>query len=261
MILIPLRVTVFYLISVVLIGILVSPTNQNLFGSSGVAASPFVIAIDQAGISVLPDILNAVIITAVAAIAAESFFVASRILHSMAQQGLIHSYIAKVDSRGRPRVSLAITGILAIILTYINLSAGGTTVFNWLAQVASTGYFMVWFVISITSFRFRAALKAQNDPLFNEIYAWRTSLWPFPPIWLFSCCLFYISCSFYLALYPIVCYHPPSVLFFTVIANRSTDNPGVRHTNSLLFLPVHVRLSPYFWHCDWIQIDIPDKGP
>lgn len=133
MILIPIRVTVFYLISVVLIGILVSPSNQNLFGNNGVAASPFVIAIDQAGISVLPDILNAVIITAVAAIAAEIFFVASRILQSMAQQGLIHSYIAKVDSRGRPRVSLAITGILAIVLTYINLSAGGTTVFNWLA--------------------------------------------------------------------------------------------------------------------------------
>lgn len=204
-ILIPIRVTVFYLTSVTLIGILVSPEDKNLFGSSGVAASPFVIAINQAGISVLPDILNAVIITAVAAIAAESFFVASRILQSMAQQGLIHSYIAKVDSRGRPRVSLAITGVLAIILTYINLSSGGTTVFDWLAQVASTGYFMVWFVISTTSFRFRAALKAQDDPLLNEIYAWRTSLWPFPPIWLFTCCLFYIACSFYLALSPIVC--------------------------------------------------------
>uniref|UniRef100_A0A093V6F9 Putative amino-acid permease n=1 Tax=Talaromyces marneffei PM1 TaxID=1077442 RepID=A0A093V6F9_TALMA len=213
-VLIPIRVTVFYLLSVALVGILLSPNNQNLFGSSGVAASPFVIAIDQAGISVLPDILNAVIITAVAAIAAESFFVASRILQSMGQQGLIHPYIANVDSRGRPRVSLGITGILAIVLTYINLSAEGTTVFNWLAQIASTGYFMVWFVIAIASFRFRAALKAQNDPLFNEIYAWRTSLWPFPPIWLLTCCLFYIACSFYLALYPIGSDTPTAYYFF-----------------------------------------------
>lgn len=202
--LIPIRVSVFYLTSVVLIGILISPTNEHLLGSSGVAASPFVIAINQAGISGLPDLLNVVIIFAVAAIAAESFFIASRILQSMAHQGLISAWVAKVDSQGRPRASLLITAALAITLTYINLSAGGVTVFDWLSQIASTGYFMVWFVISITSFRFRAAIKAQRDPLFAELYAWKCSFWPVPPIWLFTCCLFYIGCSFYLALYPIV---------------------------------------------------------
>ncbi|KAL4887320.1 amino acid permease/ SLC12A domain-containing protein [Aspergillus karnatakaensis] len=202
--LIPIRVSVFYLVSVTLIGILISPYNENLLGSSGVAASPFVIAINQAGIKGLPDFLNVIIIFAVAAIAAESFFIASRILQSMAHQGLISSWVAKVDSRGRPRVSLALTSILCVTLTYINLSGEGITVFNWMAQIASTGYFMVWLVISITSFRFRAALKAQNDPLFTEIYAWKCAIWPIPPIWLLSCCCFYIGTSLYLALYPIV---------------------------------------------------------
>jgi amino acid permease len=28
---------------------------------------------------------------------------------------------------------------------------------------------MVWLVTSVTSFRFREAVKAQNDPLFSEI--------------------------------------------------------------------------------------------
>ncbi|CAI7664434.1 unnamed protein product [Penicillium crustosum] len=140
--LIPIRVSIFYLGSMVLIGILVSPHNTNLLGSSGIAASPFIIAIEQAGIKGLPDLLNVIILFAVAAIAAESFFIASRILQSMAHQGLISPYLAKVDSQGRPRVSLAITGALCIILTYINLSGEGITVFNWLAQIASTGYFM-----------------------------------------------------------------------------------------------------------------------
>ncbi|KAJ5948267.1 hypothetical protein N7466_001282, partial [Penicillium verhagenii] len=212
--LIPIRVSVFYLTSVVLIGILISPTNKNLLGSSGVAASPFVIAIDQAGIPGLPDFLNVVIMFAVAAIAAESFYIASRILQTMAHQGLISSWVAKVDSRGRPRAALAITSFLCIVLTYINLSGQGTTVFNWLAQIASTGYFMVWFVISITSFRFRAALKAQNDPLFTQIYAWRCSIWPFPTIWLLTCCCFYIACSLYLALYPIGSDTPTAYYFF-----------------------------------------------
>ncbi|CAI7602363.1 unnamed protein product [Penicillium palitans] len=212
--LIPIRVSIFYLGSMVLVGILVSPHNTNLLGSSGIAASPFIIAIEQAGIKGLPDLLNVIILFAVMAIAAESFFIASRILQSMAHQGLISPYLAKVDSRGRPRVSLAITGALCITLTYINLSGEGITVFNWLAQIASTGYFMVWFVISITSFRFRAALKAQNDPLFTQTYAWKCSIWPFPPMWLLTCCCFYIACSLYLALYPIGSNTPTAYYFF-----------------------------------------------
>lgn len=102
------------------------------------------------------------------------------------------------------KAALLITTVVAIALTYANLSAGGITVFDWLAQIASTGYFMVWVVIAITSFRFRAALKAQNDPLFTKVHAWKCSFWPLPPIWLLVCCSLYVACSFYLALYPIV---------------------------------------------------------
>ncbi|KAJ5249085.1 hypothetical protein N7468_000536 [Penicillium chermesinum] len=192
--LIPIRVCVFYLTSMVLVGLLVSPSNDNLFGTSGVASSPFVIAINDAGIKGLPDLLNVIILFAVSAIAAESFFVASRILQSLAHQGLISAYVSKVDSRGRP--------------------PEGTIVFNWLAQIASTGYFMVWFVIAITSFHFRAALKAQNDPLFEQIHAWKCSIWPVPPIWLLTCCCFYIACSLYLALYPIGSDTPTAYYFF-----------------------------------------------
>ncbi|KAL4998747.1 hypothetical protein BDV10DRAFT_184887 [Aspergillus recurvatus] len=69
-------------------------------------------------------------------------------------------------------------------------------------EIASTGYFMVWLVISIISFRFRAALKAQNNPLFSELYTWRCALWPLPPIWPLTYYCFFIGTSFYVALYP-----------------------------------------------------------
>ncbi|KAK5125235.1 hypothetical protein LTR85_000911 [Meristemomyces frigidus] len=201
--LIPIRVSVLYLISMVFIGLLVPATDEHLLGGSGVAASPFVIALEEAGISGLPDLLNVVILFAVAAIGAESVFVASRILRSMSHQRLIPGWVAKVDQEGRPTVALGITFAVAIALTYYNLSSGGITVFDWLAQIATTGYFSVWIVVGITSLRFRAALKAQNDPLFSQPYAWKCALWPLPPQWLLTCCSFYTGCSFYLALYPI----------------------------------------------------------
>lgn len=202
--LIPIRVTIFYLTSVIFIGLLIKPTNENLLGGSGIAASPFVIALEGAGIRGLPDFLNVVIIGGVAAIAAESLYIASRMIRAMSHQGLIPDWVAHVDKQGRPRGAILLTSAVAILLTYLNLCAGGITVFDWLAQIATTGYFMVWVVISITSFRFRAALKAQNDPLFTEAYAWRCSFWPLPPLWLLMCCGLYAACSFYLALYPIV---------------------------------------------------------
>lgn len=208
--LIPIRVTVFYITAIVFIGLLVSPTDEHLFGASGTAASPFVIAIQQAGVKGLPDFLNAIIMVAVASIAAESFFIASRILRSMAHQRLIPGLLAQVDSKGRPIPSLVLTTAMTLLMTYINLSAGGTTVFDWLSQIASTGYFMVWVFVAITSFRFRAALQAQNDPLFTQVYAWKCALWPLPPIWLLACCSLYMACSLYLALYPIVRLTSPS---------------------------------------------------
>ncbi|KAL1844423.1 hypothetical protein VTK73DRAFT_2586 [Phialemonium thermophilum] len=234
----------------VFIGLLVSPTNSQLFGNSGVTASPFVIAMSQAGIKGLPDFLNAVIMIAVASIAAESFFIASRILRSMAHQRLVPRILARVDRKGRPVPALLVTTALTILMSYINLSAGGITVFNWLAQISSTGYFMVWVFISITSFRFRAALKAQNDPLFSQPYAWKCALWPLPPLWLLACCSLYLGSSFYLALYPIVrCLllpspspspsPPPPPVFGPALA----DVPkGFEHHFGILLLPVHV------WH-------------
>jgi yeast amino acid transporter len=203
--LIPVRVTTVYLTCIIFISILVPADSPQLFGGSGVAASPFVIALNDAGIPGLPDFLNVVILVAVASIAAESIFIASRMLRFMSHQNLIPQWVAKVDSQGRPRWAIVITVLTAFALTYCNLSAGGIEVFNWLAQIASTGYFMVWVVVAITSFRFRAALKAQGDQLLKETYAWSCSLWPIPPTWLLTCCTLYTACSFYLGLYPIVC--------------------------------------------------------
>ncbi|CAK3973554.1 amino acid permease [Lecanosticta acicola] len=213
-VLISIRVTVLYLVSVIFIGLLVPATDERLLGGSGVAASPFVIALDEAAVPGLPQLLNVVIMFAVAAIGAESVFVASRILRAMSHQRLIPAWIAKVDRQGRPRWALLITYLSAVTLTYINLSAGGISVFNWLAQIATTGYFGVWVVIGITSFRFRAALKAQKDPLFDQKYAWMCKWWPFPPIWLLTCCSLYTGCSIYLALFPIGSDAPSAYSFF-----------------------------------------------
>lgn len=53
------RLVLFYVCSVFIIGLLVSPTEPDLDLSSGAAKSPFVIAIKNAGIPALPSVINA----------------------------------------------------------------------------------------------------------------------------------------------------------------------------------------------------------
>lgn len=117
------RMFVIYMTSVMWISLLVPSDDGRLYGGSSTTASPFIIAMANAGITGLPHFLNAVIVVGVTAIACESIYIASRTLRSLAAQGLIPRFMAAVDDRGRPRWSLAVTSVVTIILTYINLSS------------------------------------------------------------------------------------------------------------------------------------------
>ena len=120
--LVPYRVIGMYMISVVLVTFLVPSDSEDLLGGSGVTASPFVLGLTGVGIKGLPDLLNAGMICGVLAIAAESTYLASRMLRTMAHQQLIPEFFAHVDSKGRPRRALMTTSIVAIALTYMACS-------------------------------------------------------------------------------------------------------------------------------------------
>jgi amino acid transporter len=121
--LVPLRVGFMYLVCVVFIGIIVPSDDARLLGASGSAASPFVIAVSDAGIKVVPDIINVCMIIGILAIALESIYLPSRVLRTMALQGLIPPALAKCDDKGRPRSALIITSVVGVIMTYMSLSS------------------------------------------------------------------------------------------------------------------------------------------
>lgn len=83
------RITIFYLVSLCLVGLLVPYNHPSLIGNSSVDAnaSPFVIAIRNAGIEVLPSIFNAVILIAVLSVGNSSVYGSSRTLAALADQG------------------------------------------------------------------------------------------------------------------------------------------------------------------------------
>ncbi|GLB06451.1 hypothetical protein AtubIFM57258_001759 [Aspergillus tubingensis] len=202
--LVPWRVAVFYLVSVVLVSIIVPSDDSRLLGGSSVTTSPFVIAVEDAGIKGIPSLINACLIIGILAIALEGIFLPSRILRTMALQKLLPSFIAKVDDKGRPRWALAITAIVGVTITYMSLSAGGLEVLNWLIAITSASFFTNWAIIAITSFRFRAAIKAQNSTLLTTpAYAWHSPLWPLAPVTVLIISTLLLICLLYLGIKPI----------------------------------------------------------
>ncbi|OJD34602.1 aat family amino acid transporter [Diplodia corticola] len=197
------RMFVIYMTSIMWISLLVPSDDDRLYGSSGAAASPFIISMQDAGITGLPHFLNGVIVVGVTAIACESIYIASRTLRSLAAQGLIPKFMATVDARGRPRGALVVTSVVAVTLTYINLSSGGVTIFTWFTSITSSSFFCVWIILVIVSWRFRAALKAQNDPLFDQVYSWSASFYYFTLAWLALGCALLTAACIYVGLYPV----------------------------------------------------------
>ena len=141
------RITLFYIVSLFLVGLIVPYNNPQLLNSTSsvdIKASPFVIAIQNAGINVLPSIFNAVILISVLSVGNSSTYGSTRTLCALADIGQAPRFLARVDQKGRPTyallVSLAFAG-----LAYINVADVGPQVFNWLVAISGLSAFFTWY--------------------------------------------------------------------------------------------------------------------
>jgi amino acid transporter len=75
------RILLFYIGGVTIIGLLVPSNDPGLgLGSGTAAASPFVIAIKRSGIKALPQIINACLLTSAWSAASSDLYTSSRAL-------------------------------------------------------------------------------------------------------------------------------------------------------------------------------------
>jgi amino acid transporter len=197
------RITLFYMVSLTLIGCLVPYTNSRLLNGAShydASASPFVIAIEDAGIKVLPSIFNAVILCAVLSVGNSSVYGASRTLCALADCGQAPRILAYIDRKGRPLSSVALSMVLGFI-AYINCAQVGPQVFNWLLALSGLSSFFTWGSICACHIMFRLAWKAQGHTLDELAFA--------APLGIVGSCiglLLNILCliaQFYIAIFPI----------------------------------------------------------
>ncbi|KAI1085821.1 amino acid permease [Whalleya microplaca] len=195
------RIAFFYIINLFILGLILPSDDDRLENSTGSNSSysPFVLAIKDAGITVLPSIFNAVITISVISVANSCTFGSTRTMQAMAERGMAPKVLSYVDKAGRPLWCIVVQLAFGL-LGYIGVAENGLTVFNWLLALSGLSYFFVWGSCCLAHIRFRLAWNRQGRSLKEIPYRPPLGIWG-SAIGLFLNCLCLIA-TFYNALYP-----------------------------------------------------------
>jgi len=155
------RITIIYITSLTVIGLLIPYDNPSLIGGSGTATSPFVIVLKEARIPGLDHFVNVTICISVLSVGMSCVYAGSRTLTALSETGYAPKIFSYVDKSSRPIFSL-----LAVLiwgpLGYVNVAASGPVVFNWLLAISGLSTIFTWMSICLCHIRFRQAWVHQG---------------------------------------------------------------------------------------------------
>lgn len=156
------RLLLFYGMGSFIIGVIVSSDNPRLLSpDSDASASPFVIGIQEAGISGLNHVINAAILTSAWSAGNAFLYSGSRILYGLSLTGQAPKIFSKTNRRGIPWV--AVLGTWAPgLLAYLNVSNGGATVFSWFVNISTISGYIAWIICLVMYIRFHKAMRLHN---------------------------------------------------------------------------------------------------
>ncbi|KAI1733915.1 amino acid permease/ SLC12A domain-containing protein [Xylaria scruposa] len=152
------RITLFYILGLLFVGLLIPYNDPHLLNASSddVAASPFVLVGQYAGLKGFNHFMNVVILISVISISVSGVYGGSRTLTALAQEGYAPKLFTYVDRSGRPLPSVVF--ILAFGgLAYVDLASKASEVFGWLQALSGLAALFTWGSICYAHIRFRKA--------------------------------------------------------------------------------------------------------
>lgn len=163
------RLVIFFVLTIVVLASLL-PMKE-----AGVTDAPFVLVFDKIGIPFAADIMNFVILTAILSAGNSGLYASSRMLWSLANEGMLSKKIVRINEHGVPMRALLLSMIGALLALFASIYAADT-VFLALVSIAGFAVVAVWLSIPIAQIRFRKEfLKTHN---LNEL-SYQT---PFTPV-------------------------------------------------------------------------------
>ncbi|KAK6460701.1 general amino acid permease [Scheffersomyces coipomensis] len=196
------RITLFYVVSLTLVGLLVPYNDPRLIANSSedASASPFVLSIVDAGISGLPSVMNVVIMIAVLSVGNSSVFGSSRTLAALAASGQAPKILGYIDKQGRPLAGIIVQCVFGL-LCFITASNQSNTVFNWMLALSGLSSLFTWGSINMCLIRFRRALYVQGRTT-DEI-AWTSQVGVYGAAYGVLVIILVLIAQFWIALFPL----------------------------------------------------------
>ncbi len=204
------RLMAFFVLGSLCIGIVVPYNSQELIdgfkgGAPGAAASPYVISMNRLRIRVLPDIVNALVLSAAFSAGNSYVYCASRSLFGLALEGRAPKFLTRCTRNGVPIYCVLLVLVISL-LSFLQVSSGTAQVLRWFVSVvgdswlqAGEGFPMLtggqitasqlinFSVIAFTYTRFRKACAAQG--LSRDSLPYKGILQPYLAWYAFAGCI------------------------------------------------------------------------
>jgi len=167
------RIMLFYLGAIIVLAALVS------WKKAGVLESPFTMVFSRAGIPYAAGIINLVVLTSALSCGNSGVYACTRMLYSMAKEGMAPRLFASVNGRGVPIPALITSMAMAAVSLLTNFVAANT-VYIWLVSASGLAGLIAWLGIALSHYRFRQKYLADGGKLEDLKYVAR--FYPFGPI-------------------------------------------------------------------------------
>ncbi|ODQ77196.1 hypothetical protein BABINDRAFT_163704 [Babjeviella inositovora NRRL Y-12698] len=160
------RLALFYIGGALSVGILVAYNDPVLLekltsSSSNSAASPYVIAMQNMGIKVLPHIVNGLVLSAAFSAGNSYLYCSSRSLYALALKGYAPKVLRAVNGQGVPYYCVAI-GFCFSCLALLQLGSSASVVLDWIVNLCTGAQMLNYAHMCVTYLSFYRAMKAQG---------------------------------------------------------------------------------------------------
>ncbi|MBS0344201.1 MAG: amino acid permease, partial [Proteobacteria bacterium] len=182
------RILLFYVLAILVIGVLIPYTDPNLIKTDvgAVGVSPFTLVFKRAGMAFAASLMNAVILSAVLSAGNSGMYASTRMLFNLAAEGRAPACFAQLTRSGVPLNALLATTAVAALCFLTSLSES-QSVYLWLLNLSGMTGFIAWLGIAVSHYRFRKGFMAQGlDP---ARLPYRSPWFPYGPLFAFGLCV------------------------------------------------------------------------
>jgi len=182
------RILLFYIFAIFVVSLIIPYTDPNLLRNdeTDISVSPFTLVFENAGLLFAAALMNAVILTSVLSAGNSGLYASTRMLYALAKEGKAPKIFSRLSHSGVPRMALLATTFIAM-LCFLTSMFEDRQVYLWLLNLSGMTGFIAWLGIAISHYRFRKGYIAQGLDI-NKL-PYRSSLFPFGPIFAFVLCL------------------------------------------------------------------------